>query len=61
MHLPEPTYPCYLPVLGEFGGMTPHEGPTNSVPEIGVCPVRSYFFAERSSFTPSAMVWDSGE
>ncbi|GAA3712842.1 hypothetical protein GCM10022377_28260 [Zhihengliuella alba] len=29
MHLPEPTYPCYLPVLGEFSRMTPHEGPIN--------------------------------
>ena len=26
MHPPEPTYPCYLPVLGEFSRMTPHEG-----------------------------------
>ncbi|GAA1355609.1 hypothetical protein GCM10009596_03120 [Arthrobacter rhombi] len=61
MHLPEPTYPCYLPVLGEFGGMTPHEGPTNSVPEIGVGPVRCYFCSARSCLTPSATDWVSGE
>ncbi len=29
VHLPEPTYPCYLPVLGEFSRMTPHVGPTS--------------------------------
>ena len=27
VHLPEPTYPCYLPVLGEFSRMAPHVGP----------------------------------
>ncbi len=33
MHPPEPIYPCYLPVLGEFNRMTPHEGPSNTLPE----------------------------
>ena len=32
---PEPIYPCYLPVLGEFNRMTPHEGPSISLPELG--------------------------
>ena len=27
-HPPEPAYPCCLPALGEFSGMTPHEGST---------------------------------
>src|SRR4029453_11767594 len=35
MHPPEPIYPCYLPVLGEFNRMTPHEGPSTSLPELG--------------------------
>ena len=26
VHPPEPAYPCCLPALGEFGGMTPHGG-----------------------------------
>ena len=30
-HPLEPAYPCCLPALGEFGEMTPHEGPTNSL------------------------------
>ena len=34
MHPPEPIYPCYLPVLGEFNRMTPHEGPSTSLPEV---------------------------
>jgi len=34
MHPPEPIYPCYLPVLGEFNRMTPHEGPSTSLPEL---------------------------
>lgn len=34
MHPPEPIYPCYLPVLGEFNRMTPHEGPSISLPEV---------------------------
>src|SRR5213595_1937577 len=34
MHPPEPIYPCYLPVLGEFNRMTPHEGPSSSLPEV---------------------------
>src|SRR6266567_6981038 len=25
-HPPEPAYPCCIPALGEFGGVTPHEG-----------------------------------
>ncbi|GGH96307.1 hypothetical protein GCM10007170_23850 [Arthrobacter liuii] len=33
MHPPEPVYPCYLPVLGEFNRMTPHEGPSDTLPE----------------------------
>lgn len=36
MHPPEPIYPCYLPVLGEFNRMTPHEGPSTSLPELGL-------------------------
>lgn len=36
MHLPEPIYPCYLPVLGEFNRMTPHEGSLKILPEVGV-------------------------
>lgn len=36
MHLPEPIYPCYLPVLGEFNRMTPHEGSPKILPET--CP-----------------------
>src|SRR6478609_11998119 len=35
MHPPEPVYPCYLPVLGEFNRMTPHEGPSDTLPEHG--------------------------
>ena len=38
MHPPEPIYPCYLPVLGEFNRMTPHEGPSMSLPDDFVCP-----------------------
>ena len=38
MHPPEPAYPCYLPVLGEFNRMTPHEGPSASLPDDSVCP-----------------------
>ncbi|MDQ0863302.1 hypothetical protein QF036_000883 [Arthrobacter globiformis] len=34
MHPPEPIYPCYLPVLGEFNRMTPHEGPSDTLPEL---------------------------
>ncbi len=30
-HPLEPAYPCCLPALGEFGEMTPHEGPINSL------------------------------
>ncbi len=37
MHPPEPAYPCYLPVLGEFNRMTPHEGPSASLPDDWVC------------------------
>ena len=33
VHPPEPIYPCYLPVLGEFNRMTPHEGPSASLPD----------------------------
>ncbi len=40
MHPPEPIYPCYLPVLGEFNRMTPHEGPSSSLPEDRSCPNR---------------------
>ena len=35
MHPPEPAYPCYLPVLGEFSRMTPHEGLQTIVAEFG--------------------------
>ena len=38
MHPPEPIYPCYLPVLGEFNRMTPHEGPSTTLPDDRVCP-----------------------
>ena len=38
MHPPEPIYPCYLPVLGEFNRMTPHEGPSTTLPDVGACP-----------------------
>ncbi len=37
MHPPEPTYPCYLPVLGEFSRMTPHEGLQTILAESGRC------------------------
>ena len=38
MHPPEPIYPCYLPVLGEFNRMTPHEGPSDTLPELWALP-----------------------
>jgi hypothetical protein len=34
-HPPEPTYPCCLPALGEFSGMTPHGEPDTTVPVPG--------------------------
>ena len=30
-HPPEPAYPCCLPALGEFSGLTPHEGSLRSL------------------------------
>ncbi|GGG81464.1 hypothetical protein GCM10007172_38630 [Sinomonas atrocyanea] len=38
MHPPEPTYPCYLPVLGEFSRMTPHEGLESIVAQFRASP-----------------------
>jgi hypothetical protein len=55
MHLPEPIYPCYLPVLGEFNRMTPHEGPTNSLPEKGPWP------EIRTTRSPAGSAHGSGE
>ena len=43
MHPPEPAYPCYLPVLGEFNRMTPHEGPSASLPDDSGCPELAWF------------------
>jgi hypothetical protein len=43
MHPPEPAYPCYLPVLGEFNRMTPHEGPSASLPDDSVLPELTRF------------------
>src|SRR4029453_3315021 len=55
MHPPEPIYPCYLPVLGEFNRMTPHEGPSMSLPDDLVRPESSAGVArlaqERCPFT----------
>jgi hypothetical protein len=47
MHPPEPAYPCYLPVLGEFNRMTPHEGPSAILPDDWVC-------LELAGFGPSS-------